>query len=674
MSPNPLLIQDYSTFGDLTQRDIYLRNKHQVVKDGVLNNSFYHVDASGNVKTNIAVEKVSMEGDQGRFHIFTKASDGAIDVATDSPTLQMDPADTYLRSTTTHLNILSTGTITSSGALIMVAKTMNVYQLQARTGGILSHGPLNVDGQTTMSNVFASGSANVDTLRVRTTANIEALVVPTTATIQTADIASLAVDTANLTTLNVSGTSSLNVVSATGNVALSGSAVSITSANLSTSAATHTAFGGNVVLNGARNEIRNGVLTSLLNANNNGIFNVSSLSSPSAGTMMLFDQNTRGINLLTSPDGSTWTTQMRVRPSLVEVTANLTAGRIWATNDANVDTLRVRTTANIEALVVPTTATIQTADIASLAVDTANLTTLNVSGTSSLNVVSATGNVALSGSAVSITSANLSAGAATHTHFGGNVVLDGARNEIRNGFVTSAFNFQNNKIVNAQHLTHFTTTGGSYALLDRVGQKIELRVGPDGSNNGDNLVPELVVGVGNVQVANALGVAGSLTVQGLATVNNDLVVNGNLQIMGTATKTEIQSTTVQVGDTNIELGYLETGSLANLTGAGITIGGAGASFTRPEIVYDNALEAWTPNYDLVLRKATGAIDVATIDTDGYFRSANAASATTFTKMDSTSFNFSDKWRMTHVMPADEIELQHYDSNTATWVTKFTFTT
>jgi hypothetical protein len=289
--------------------------------------------------------------------------------------------------------------------------------------------------------------------------------------------------------------------------------------------------------------------------------------------------------------------------------------------------------------------------------------------------------VALSGSAVNISSANLSTSAATHTAFGGNVTLNGARNEIRNGHLLSDFNMANQRILNAQFLTHFTSTGGTMAFLDRVGQKIELRVGPDGSASGANLVNELVVGVGNVQVANALGVggnadvAGSLTVQGLATVNDDLVVNGNLQIMGTTTKTEIQSTTVQVGDMNIELGYLETSSLANLTGAGITIGGAAASFTRPEIVYDNALSAWTPNYDLVLRKTAGAIDVATVDTDGYFKSASAADATVFTKMDSTSFNFSDKWRMTHVMPADEIQLQYYDVNLATpaWVTKFTYT-
>lgn len=150
----------------------------------------------------------------------------------------------------------------------------------------------------------------------------------------------------------------------------------------------------------------------------------------------------------------------------------------------------------------------------------------------------------------------------------------------------------------------------------------------------------------------------------------NLTLFGNLEIKGTTTNTRIESNVVQVGDMNIELGYLETSNLANLNGAGITIGGTGIT-TRPELLYTSAYGgAWQPNIDIVT-KGPDATDYATMDIDGHFISTAMANANVFTKMDSTSVNFGNGWRLQHNTVDDTMELQHFESST--WVPKFTYT-
>ena len=126
---------------------------------------------------------------------------------------------------------------------------------------------------------------------------------------------------------------------------------------------------------------------------------------------------------------------------------------------------------------------------------------------------------------------------------------------------------------------------------------------------------------------------------------------------------------MQVGDKNVELGYLEKDTLGNLHGAGITVGGpGGAILTRPELVYDSSANAWKPNIDIFAQTGT---EFAKLSVDGYLMSSNTATANAFTKVSATSVNFGDKWRFQHDLVNDTIELQHYEINS--WVPKFTYT-
>jgi hypothetical protein len=95
--------------------------------------------------------------------------------------------------------------------------------------------------------------------------------------------------------------------------------------------------------------------------------------------------------------------------------------------------------------------------------------------------------------------------------------------------------------------------------------------------------------------------SGNLVVNKMMTVGSainqrNLTVFGNLDIKGTTTTTRIESTTVQMQEMNLELGFLQVNTLASLNGGGLTVGGAGGLIgKRPTFAYNSALDAWAPN-------------------------------------------------------------------------------
>jgi hypothetical protein len=79
-----------------------------------------------------------------------------------------------------------------------------------------------------------------------------------------------------------------------------------------------------------------------------------------------------------------------------------------------------------------------------------------------------------------------------------------------------------------------------------------------------------------------------------------VTIAGNLNITGSTTETTIESSTVQVGDKNIVLGY-GGASLAEILGAGLTIGNANGGYTLPTLMFTETSAggyAWESNYDL----------------------------------------------------------------------------
>jgi hypothetical protein len=82
----------------------------------------------------------------------------------------------------------------------------------------------------------------------------------------------------------------------------------------------------------------------------------------------------------------------------------------------------------------------------------------------------------------------------------------------------------------------------------------------------------------------------------------DLIIRGNLQVQGV--QTIINSTTVSVNDLNMVLAD-SAANAAGADGAGITIGGAQYSGTKPEFVFDAATNRWDPNIGIELNDAIG---------------------------------------------------------------------
>ena len=77
--------------------------------------------------------------------------------------------------------------------------------------------------------------------------------------------------------------------------------------------------------------------------------------------------------------------------------------------------------------------------------------------------------------------------------------------------------------------------------------------------------------------------------------SGDLVVRGNLIVQGT--ETTVNSTVVSLNDKNLVLADSAANSSA-ADGAGITVGGAGYSGTKPQFIFDAATARWDPNLPL----------------------------------------------------------------------------
>jgi cytoskeletal protein CcmA (bactofilin family) len=83
------------------------------------------------------------------------------------------------------------------------------------------------------------------------------------------------------------------------------------------------------------------------------------------------------------------------------------------------------------------------------------------------------------------------------------------------------------------------------------------------------------------------------------TIDGNAIIVGNLTVQGTTTT--VNSTTVAIGDANITLAKDATTS-AQADGAGLTVGGSGATLT-----YSSVNDRWNLNRDLVVANVYGAL-------------------------------------------------------------------
>ena len=313
----------------------------------------------------------------------------------------------------------------------------------------------------------------------------------------------------------------------------------------------------------------------------------------------------------------------------------------------------------------------------------ASMSTLSTSGLATMNSLSVTGQTILGNT-------NIALGASGSLNVTGNGTVN-----FGNSTVTSAGNVSLTGLTSIANLTVLGNSGfggdidmGNNSIVNITSMaRDNVRVFMDSSTRSiqaqtwlGNTWSTTTTTTQDAFVANtSLNVTGDSTLSGNLVVNGTAVIGqeisprsltvwGNLEIKGATTNTRIESNVVQVGDLNIELGFLEVNSLANLNGAGITLGGPTMVARRPTLAYNSTLDAWQPNIDIVAR-GTGADDIAKLSLDGSVMSSRAENANVFTKMTSTTFNFSNLWRFALI--DDTIELQRLESNV--WVEKFTFT-
>jgi hypothetical protein len=607
MAPNLELVRDYSTFGDLTQRDLLHRNKTQVFKNGAVENYFYHIDSS-NDKVETAVEKISFDTESAvsKYELFTKPADSSLSTAAEASMLEITTANTVCRSIMFNANNVSVGGnigVTGDAALgnTSVQGTLGVTGITtlAETK-IVSEEGLVVEGPTTLEDLSAialtaSGPGTfLDGLSVSSGDTILGGSLNVDGGLEvTGDsaLSNTAINTAESGFLTVTGNGNVNfgttTVNASGDVNLTGNT---TISNLILTG--DSGFSGNIDMG------------------NNHILNVNTVT---RDNVRIFFDNTNRQIVSQTWSGTGWSTAQAITHLSMSINRALSVNNSLTVNGNTTLLGQLASVGNV------TTAT-----------------PLTVFGTTDLKLDTTIGG-------------NLS--------MSNNHILDVStvsQQEVRTAYDSNA------KTITDSVFDGDTSQWSPVAEVNASAFRVFKDLQVDG----------------NTTLQGNLSVTGLDTTLGNATTTTNLTVWGNVDIKGTATNTRIESSVVQIGDKNIELGFLEVDTLANLHGAGVTVGGPGGSIEeRPHFIYDSDLHAWTPNVDIVVKSGSGP-DVATLDTAGYLMSANAANSSVFTKIDSTSMNFGDKWRFKYYHTAeddheaDTIELQHYESTQ--WVTKFVY--
>jgi hypothetical protein len=105
----------------------------------------------------------------------------------------------------------------------------------------------------------------------------------------------------------------------------------------------------------------------------------------------------------------------------------------------------------------------------------------------------------------------------------------------------------------------------------------------------------------------SLGTLTGLSTSGSAVIGNDLTVNGNLLVLGTTST--LNTTVLEVTDINVTVAKNAT-SAAQANGAGLTVAGAGATFT-----YTTVDDRWNLNKDLTVGNVYGNLS-GTVTTAG----------------------------------------------------------
>ncbi len=565
MAPPSLdfLVSDKSTYGDVSQRDIFIRQKYQTTKDADTFNYFYYTD--GISTTNTIAESASLStSTEGLYNIFTKPSGSTLSTSS-TATITIGPSTSYFRSP---LNVIT--------GIASVNSSFSVLGTSSLSGAATLGSNLSVTGISTLTGAVTLGSS------------LSAIVGPST--FKSIDVNESVTVGTNLTVSGVSSTGSFYCV--------------------------------------GTSNIRGGV----------------TLGSTLAVTGPATVSDTFNVGGAATLDSSLAVTGISTLTGAVTLGGSLTA--------------------------ISGASTLKSVDVNESVTVGTNLTVSGVTSTGSFYCVGTSnirGEVTL-GSSLSVTGL----ATVTETFYAGGAATLNSSLQV-NGITTVSNAFRATGVAtlgstldvsgNTHLLSDLTVDGDTYL---NGGMTLDGDLGMGGHNitsvanvyNGtakwtfDSATPKLQATVGNVDV--------------VGITSTGMTINGNLNVVGTTYQTTIESNTVQVGDLNLNLGYLGT-SLDDLDGGGITLGDLTASITHPTISFDKSSTYWKSNIDF---RTVGTNSYAALTTSGTLAVVNSSSSTEKVTIGTKSINFSSKWRF---YENDEtMELQYSSDNGDTWVPKFQF--
>jgi len=675
MAPNQELVKNFATYGDLSQRDVYFRNATQVIKDGAVENYFYHLDLS-NASVEMDVTKVSYDTNASvsMYELFTKTVDGNVSTAANAAMLEITTDKTYVRSAELIANDLGVGgnlgvtgdatlsTLSASGLVnvesLSVVSNASVGGTLGVTGATTLSDTLDVTGQTTLSNASVGG-----TLGVTGAATLSDTLDVTGATTLTNVTATGAATLSS--TLDVTGQTTLSNASVGGDLDVTG-ATTLSDTLDVTGATTLT----NVTATGTLDVTGQ---TTLSNASVGGDLDV---TGDTTLTSTLLVEGNATLNSALTVVGLTTLDDTVVNGNLTVDGTAVELGNTALTSNGDVTFNGTTTISNL---------ILGGESGFSGNIDMGDNYILNLSAAENDNV-----RVAMDGSAKLV---SLQTRPNTASTFSSQLIASQTGVDVYTGLAVNSGNLrmQNNEILHAATLTG-GMTGPSRLRFRNDGTAQVFTEGWTGSawqtnfqvSNNSAQSLRLFIAQGETQLMSNVSMTGaaSTTVQipssnvviggkqatfGNVSSATDVTVWGNLNVKGTATNTRIESELVQIGDKNVELGYLEINTLGNLDGAGLTIGGPGGAIAvRPTLVYSSADDAWMPNIDFI----TKGTETASMNIEGFFVSSLTSDANVFTKVDSSTVNFSDKWRFAYDSVGDVVNLEHYENSA--WTTKFTY--
>ncbi len=160
MAPNSSRLKNFATYGDVSQRDLYLRDVFQCSTSASISHGFYQI--SGTTATSAAAEIVDLSSDVGTWSLYTKASGTTLD--TDTATARVTISDSTAFATPVSVKSNTLDTFTSGYFGLTLSSSATGFNVVDNAGTTMldvdTLGNTQLGGTLTVnSNAYVSGDA-----------------------------------------------------------------------------------------------------------------------------------------------------------------------------------------------------------------------------------------------------------------------------------------------------------------------------------------------------------------------------------------------------------------------------------------------------------------------------------------------------------------------------------